>query len=103
MFQLQDKSRFIRRPGPEPVRSAPAPRKKAEPKAPPPQARTLSTIVKEYKVTLAKLDDLEAELAEWLATPIADPAPKDGAPSPVEAAVRDEITQLSQPTPDEIR
>jgi len=95
MFQLQDKSRFVRRPKPSP-RKARSPGKKTE-APPPPATRDISALVKEYKETLAKLDDIEAELAEWLSSPIEDPS-KEGEASPVTAAVRDEIAQLSEPS-----
>ena len=96
IFELQDKSRFARRT--EPSRSkARSPRKRPEAA---PASRTISVIVKEYKETLAKLDDIETELSEWLASPISEGSPREGAESLVTRAVRTDLVQSSESTPE---
>jgi len=74
ILQLQDKSRWIRRVA-APGQEARPPRKRRSDS--PPARRTLSTIVKDYKKALARLDNIETELAEWLSAPLAGASPSD--------------------------
>ena len=66
-LQLEQKSRWLPRREASPRRRIHKSRKGES--SPPRGPRPISTIVKDYKEALDKLDDIEAELAEWLADP----------------------------------
>jgi TPP-dependent trihydroxycyclohexane-1,2-dione (THcHDO) dehydratase len=91
MLQLELKSRWLRRIEPtQPVTLAVRkPRKAARPKAksllaqPTAGLRPLSSIVSDYREALEWLDDIEEELAEWLAAPVALVSTAEGSRPPV--------------------
>jgi hypothetical protein len=78
MLQIQDKHLWIRRHEPQrsPSSEVRPERKRKNRSVPPGARRPLSIIVMDYKKTLAKLDDIEAEIAQWLCVPPATTPPR---------------------------